>query len=193
MNKISKLLASVVLIALSASLPAQAAVETYKIDPVHSSIAFKVRHFFTPVPGSFGKFEGTIKVDRDNLENNSMEASIDAASITTANEKRDSDLKSENFFLVEKFPHLTFKGKSWKKTGENQFSVTGDLTIKDVTKSVILDVKLLGFGPGMRGAFLSGWEATTKLDRTDYGMTYGPGFIGNEVDVSITVEAVRQG
>ncbi|MGH8018101.1 MAG: YceI family protein [Opitutaceae bacterium] len=193
MMKSSLLLASIAL-AFAATSPSQAAVETYKIDPAHSSVGFKVRHFFTPVPGSFGKFEGTIKVDRDNLENSSIDATIDTTSIDTANERRDKHLRSDDFFLVETYPKITFKSTSWKKTGdENEFEVTGDLTIKDVTKSVVLNVDLLGFGPGARDAYISGWQAETELDRNDFGITYGPAVVGSEVDITITVEAARQG
>jgi polyisoprenoid-binding protein YceI len=171
---------------------ASAAVETYTIDPVHSSVAFKVRHFLTKVPGSFTTFSGTITVDRDNLENSSVEAVINVGSINTFNEKRDADLKSPNYFDADKFGTMTFKSTSWKKTGENQFDVTGNLTIKATTKEVVLKVTLLAFGPGMRGAQLSGWEATTTLSRLDFGVT-GPAMmgkaLGEEVSISITIEA----
>ena len=178
---------------LATAVPSGAAVETYTIDPAHSAVTFKVRHFFTPVPGSFGKFEGTIKVDRENLANSSVEATIDAASVDTGNERRDNHLKNEDFYLVSQYPTITFKSTSWKQgEGEDEFEVTGDLTIKDVTKSVVLAVKLLGFGEGMRDTYLSGWEAETEIDRRDFGVTYGTGVVGNDVDINITVEAARQ-
>ena len=96
---------------------ARAAVETYKIDPVHSSVGFTIRHFFTNVPGCFTKFAGTIAVDRDNLENSTVEATIEVPSIDTRVEMRDNDLRSDHFFDAAKFPAITFKSKSWKKTG----------------------------------------------------------------------------
>ena len=130
---------------------ASAAVETYAIDPVHSSVAFSVRHFLTRVPGHFAKFTGTITVDRDNLENSSVVAAIDVGSVSTDNEKRDDHLKSPDFFDAAKFDSITFKSTSWKKTGEGTFDVAGDLTIHGVTKPVVLKVDLLGFGPGMMG------------------------------------------
>jgi polyisoprenoid-binding protein YceI len=186
--------ALVALSALASGLtsPASAAVETYTIDPVHSSVAFKIRHFVSHVPGSFTQFNGTITVDRDNLENSSVDAVINVGSINTFNEKRDADLKSPNYFDADKFGTMTFKSTSWKKTGENQFDVTGNLTIKATTKEVVLKVTLLAFGPGMRGAQLSGWEATTTLSRLDFGVT-GPAMmgkaLGDEVSISITIEA----
>jgi polyisoprenoid-binding protein YceI len=171
---------------------ASAAVETYAIDPVHSSVGFSVRHFFTKVPGSFTQFSGTITVDRDNLENSSVAVSIDVGSVNTANEKRDNHLKSPDFFDAAKFGAITFKSTSWKKTGDSSFDVTGDLTIHGITKSVVLKVNSLGFGPGMMGAQLSGWDASVTLNRNDYGVT-GPAMLGtalgSDVAVSITVEA----
>ena len=176
--------------ALVASVRAD--VETYAIDPVHSSVAFSVRHFVSKVPGSFTKFAGTITVDRANLENSSVQATIDVGSVSTANEKRDGHLKTPDFFDFAKFPTMTFKSKAWKKTGEDTFAVTGDLTIKDVTKEVVLSVKLLGFGPGMQGAMLSGWEATTTLNKADFGVN-GPAMLGkalgNDVAITIGIEA----
>jgi polyisoprenoid-binding protein YceI len=176
--------------AFSLSSLTQAAVETYTIDPAHSSVGFNVRHFFTKVPGVFAKSNGTITVDRDNLEKSSVEATVDVASVNTREEKRDAHLKTKDFFLVEQFPTMTFKSKSWKKTGADTYDVTGDLTIKDKTKEAVLKVKSLGFGPGARGAQLSGWEATTTLDRRDFGVTYGQGVVGNDVDVVINIEAI---
>jgi polyisoprenoid-binding protein YceI len=171
---------------------ASAAVETYTIDPVHSSVGFSVRHFLTKVPGRFTQFSGTITVDRDNLENSSVSATIDVGSVSTYNDKRDNHLKSPDFFDVANFGSITFKSKSWKKTGDGTFDVTGDLTIHGVTKEVVLKVDLLGFGPGMMGAQLSGWDASVTLNRSDFGVN-GPAMLakalGNEVAVSITVEA----
>jgi polyisoprenoid-binding protein YceI len=191
MKLTSKILALAALGTGLASL-ASAAVETYTIDPVHSSVAFRIRHFVSKVPGSFTKFSGTILVDRDNLENSSVEATIDVGSINTFNDHRDADLKTANYFDADKFATMTFKSKSWKKTGDGTFDVTGDLTIKGVTKEVVLKTTLLGFGPGMRGAQLSGWEATTTLKKSDFGVT-GPAMLGTalgeEVAVTIGIEA----
>ncbi len=174
---------------LSLIAPARAAVETYKIDPVHSTVGFTIRHFFTKVPGVFTKFSGKIMVDRDNLENSSVEATIEVPSIDTRVEKRDDDLRSDHFFDATKFPAIVFKSKAWKKTSEDTFDITGDLTIHGVTKEVVLQAKSLGFGPGMNGAMLSGWEATTTLNRNDFGITRYPKLLGDDVPVTINVEA----
>ena len=191
MKLTSKILALAAVAAGLASA-APAAVETYAIDPVHSSVGFSIRHFLTKVPGRFTKFSGTIVVDRDNLENSSVSAEITMGSVDTDNDKRDEDLRSPNYLDAVKFSTMTFKSKSWKKTGDTAFDVTGDLTIHGVTKEVVLKVDLLGFGPGMRGAQLSGWDASVTLNREDFGVT-GPSYaskvLGTDVAVSISVEA----
>ena len=168
---------------------AQVVVETYEIDPVHTWVGFTVSHFFTKVPGYFSKVKGTIVVDRDHLANSTVEAVIEVASITTNTKMRDDDLRSTNFFAADQFPSMTFKSKSWKNTGNNTYAVTGVLTMKNVAKEVVLKVKSLGFGPGMNGAAISGWEATLTLDRRDFDITADQGAVGNKVDVLINVEA----
>ncbi len=168
---------------------AQAAVETYDIDPAHTWIGFTIGHFFTKVPGYFSKVKGAVVADRDHLSNSTVEATIEAASITTNTPMRDDDLRSASFFDVTKFPSVTFKSKAWKNTGSATYAVTGDLTIKGVTKEVVLTVTALGFGPGMKGAAISGWEVSTTLDRRDFDITADQSVVGNNVEVVIHVEA----
>lgn len=174
------------------AVAASAAVETYSIDPVHSSVGFHIRHFVSKVPGKFNKFSGTITVDRDNLEKSSAEATIDVGSLDTDNSKRDDHVRSSDFFDAAKYPTMTFKSTSWKKTGENTFDVTGDLTIKDVTKPVVLKVTSLGFGPGMGGMQLSGWEATTTINKKEFNVK-DPAMLdaalGDDVTITINIEA----
>lgn len=190
--KYSIRLLTLLALALGLTSAARAATETYAIDPVHSAVSFKVRHVFTNVPGRFTKFSGTITVDRANLENCTVAAAIEVGSVTTENAKRDGDLAKPDFFDVAKFPAMTFQSKSWKKTGEDTYDVTGDLTIRDVTKQVVLQAKLLGFGPGLMGAYVSGWEVSMTLNRHDYGVN-GPGWlgkaIGDEISITINIEA----
>ena len=179
-----------ILAVLGVATAASAAIETYVADPAHSSVNFGIRHFFTQVPGRFTKFEVTLQVDRDHLENNSVEAVIYIASVKTEAADRDAHLQKPEFFDAAKFPTMTFKSKTWKKTGDDTFDVTGDLTIKGVTKEVVLATKLLGFGPGMQpGSMLSGWQATTKLNRDDFGVSAFPKVVGADVDITINVEA----
>lgn len=180
------LIAALALLAIPAT---RAANETYTIDPSHSSVGFSIRHFLTKIPGSFGQFAGTITVDREHPAKNVVQATIEVPSIHTNDAKRDAHLQTGDFFLSERFPKITFKSKEWKATGENTFAVTGDLTIKETTKEVVLQVTFLGLGKGMDGKPISAWEATTKLDRRDFGITYGQGIVGNDVEVSISIEA----
>jgi polyisoprenoid-binding protein YceI len=169
--------------------------DTYKIDPVHSSISFKVRHFFSYVNGSFKKFEGTITVDPDHPEKSSVTATIDAASVDTQNEKRDEDLRSDHFFEVAKYPTITFKSKSVKQTGADSGDILGDLTMHGVTKEITLHVKFLGKGKGMGGKPISGWQVTPEpIKRSDYGLNWskmveGTAVVGEDVTVSIDIEA----
>ncbi|MGH8093058.1 MAG: YceI family protein [Chthoniobacterales bacterium] len=169
--------------------------DTYKIDPVHSSINFKVHHFFSYVDGSFRKFEGTIHVDPDHPEKSSVIATIDAASIDTRNEKRDADLRSDDFFDVAKYPTITFKSTSVKQTGPDSGDITGDLAMHGVTKQLTLHVKFLGKGQGMGGKAISGWQVSPDpIQRKDYGLNWsqmieGVAAVGGEVVVSIDVEA----
>jgi polyisoprenoid-binding protein YceI len=170
---------------------AEAAAETYDIDPVHTWVGFTIAHFFTKVPGYFGKLKGTIVVDRDHLENSTTEAVIEVASITTNTRMRDDDLRSTNFFAAAQFPVMTFKSKKWKSTGTGgeTYDVTGVLTMKSVANEVVLKITSLGLGPGMKGAAISGWEASVTLDRRDFGIAADQGIIGNSVDAVIHVEA----
>lgn len=192
MNNLTRLLLTAGL-SLGLFASTRAAVETYTIDPVHSSAGFTLRHMVSKFSGSFTKVTGTITVDRENLEKSSVQASVDVGSVNTANEKRDNHLKSGDFFDYPKFGTMTFKSKSWKKTGDDTYDVTGDLTIKDVTKEVVLKVTVLGFSPGMKpGTTLSGWEATTTLKKSEFGLG-GPAMLGkvlgDDVTVVLSVEA----
>ena len=189
MKQPSRLLA---LVALGAglALSARAAVETYVPDPAHSTVGFNIRHFFTKVPGTFTKYTATIKVDRENLEKSTAEATIDIGSVSTGQPKRDTHLQQPEFFDAAKFPTMTFKSKSWKKIDDKNYDVTGDLTIKGVTKEVVLKVTALGFGPGpMPGSQISGWEGATKLNRHDFGVSAFKGVVGDDVEITINVEA----
>lgn len=169
-----------------------AAVETYAIDPVHSSVGFTIRHFVSRVPGSFSKVTGTITIDRENLEKSSVDVVVDVNSVSTHNDKRDNHLKSPDFFDAAKYGTATFKSKAWKKTGTDTFDITGDLTLHGVTKEVVLNMTLLGFGPGPQGGQLVGWEGTTKLKKSDFGVL-GPAMlskaVGDDVTINLAVEA----
>lgn len=171
---------------------------TYEIDPAHSSVHFSVRHLMVSnVRGEFGKVSGTVKYDPQNPSNSSVEATIDASSIHTRDAQRDGHLKSADFLDVEKFPTLTFRSKRISvEPGGGK--VTGDLTVRGVTREVTLDVE--GPTPEMKdpwGKLRIGASATAKLDRKDFGVVWNSpmetgGFvIGDEVKVNIDLEIVR--
>ena len=176
-----------------ALLSTKAEVETYKIDPVHSSVNFEIRHFVSKTKGSFNQFEGTILFDAKDPSKSSVEATIQVPSVNTANEKRDAHLQEDDFFNAAKFPVITFKSTKWVAgDDDNEFEVTGLLTMLDVSQKVTLDVELLGIGPDMKGAQLSGWEIETELDRTEWGINGGKPAVGTDVDITINIEAIKQ-
>lgn len=168
-------------------------IEHYKIDPSHSSIKFSIRHFVAKTTGGFNQFEGSLTLNTDDLTQSKVDATIQVPSIDTANKKRDAHLQEDDYFDAAKYPAIRFTSTKWIEGDEkDRFKVTGDLTIHGVTKAVTLDVELLGFGEGMRGAYLSGWEATTTINRHEWGVSGGKPAVGDEVDITINVEAIRQ-
>ena len=174
------------------------AMDTFDIDPAHSSAGFKVKHLFSMVRGDFNDFSGTLQYDPQKPESAKVEITIQATSIDTHNERRDNHLRSADFFDVQTFPTITFKSTKVTPAKErNHFNVTGDLTIRGVTKSVVVDVEMLGFGPtdmGLRGGF----NATAKINRSDYGVKWnktletGGMLLGEEVTVEFPVEIAKR-
>jgi polyisoprenoid-binding protein YceI len=169
---------------------------TFKIDSVHSGVNFKVRHFFSKVPGKFSKFEGTIRLDEKNLAASGVEVTLDAKSVDTGNKGREEHLNGPDFFDTAKFPSITFKSTSVKvisqAPGATHLQVTGDFTMKGVTKSVILEVDLLGTGKGPRNTMLAGFSAKTTINRQDFGVSYGKGAVGDDVEIEIEIEAFHE-
>ena len=185
--------------AVSAFVLSQSALlaDTYVFDKAHSTMGFQVRHLFSKVPGKFDDFAGQIQFDDANPQNSTVEVTIKTASVDTGVDMRDKDLRSANFFDVEKYPEINFKSKSVKQTGEDTAEVTGDLSMHGVTKEVVLKVELLGKGAGPQGKTVSGWEAKTNLKRTDFGLTWnkmieGTQMVGDDVDIDLRVEADKQ-
>lgn len=168
--------------------------EKYAIDPVHSTVGFKVKHLFSYVSGRFDDVKGIIDVDPAMPENSSVEVTIATKSINTANTKRDDHLRSPDFFHVEKFPEMTFKSKKVVRTGDKTADVIGDLSLHGVTKEVVLKTTFLGKGKGMTGDLQTGWEAKTKIKRSDFGLTWsklieGVQVVGDEIDIELLIEA----
>jgi len=174
---------------------------TWDIDPSHSSAQFKVRHMMiTDVKGEFGKVTGVVNIDDTNVAKSTAEATIDATTINTREPNRDKHLKSPDFFDVEKFPTITFKSTSFKKTGDGRYSVGGDLTIHGVTKPVVLEVNAPDREvKDMRGTIKRGATATTRVNRKDFGLLWnkpveaGGVLVGDEVDITIDMELAKKG
>ena len=162
--------------------------QTFKIDPAHSRIAFKVRHLLGTAKGNFSKFSGTIVVDRDHPEQSSVEIRIAAASIDTGIAKRDEHLRAE-LFEVARYPDITFKSRRVKQTGTNSAEIAGDLTMHGVTREITLTVQLVS-NDGTR------WRVTTvPLRRSEFGLMFSKGAeaisgIADEVAVDIEIEAM---
>lgn len=193
MKKIISIFTIAVLAGLTAFKLAPDA-RSWEVDMPHSKIGFTVSHFFTPVDGKFSTFQSKVKFSPDDLEGSSVSFTIPVSSIDTDNEKRDNHLMSEDFFNVEKWPEITFKSSSFKKTGDNEFEVTGDLTIREVTKTVTAPFKLLGVKdhPMKKGSQVAAVSGSWKIDRTDYKVGVGDwaatAVVGDEVDIKFAFE-----
>ncbi len=191
-------LALPLLVAFVATLPAFAAVETYSIDKAHSEVSFQIRHLVTNVRGQFDDYNGVIKMDAEKPESSSVEFTIQAASINTFNADRDKHLRTPDFFDVEKFPTITFKSTSIKKTSASAYEVMGDFTMHGVTKPITLKVTFLGKVADPWGNTKAGFETAASLNRKDYGINWNKaldagGFIlGEEVKIAINLETGLQ-
>ena len=169
--------------------------ETYKFDPVHSTIGFSVHQYLGTTVGKFTKFEGDIDVDRDHPERSSVMARIDVRSINTGIAKRDGHLRSADFFNVAKYPEITFKSHTVRRTGENSADIIGDLTMHGVTKLIALQVKLVS--PISGETKRTRWTVTTEpLKRRDFGLMFGGpteavSGISQAVAINIEIEATR--
>ncbi len=173
-----------------AALPALAQ-DTYKIDPVHSEVSFKIRHLLAKTSGRFTKFGGTIKVDTADLSKSSVDVTIEVASLNTDNEARDKHLKTAEFFDLEKFPTITFKSSSVKEVAKGKLEVTGDFTLHGVTKKITFPITNAGTQPGMQpGSVVAGFiDGAVTINRNDFGIKTYPGALGDDVVISLNVEA----
>ena len=176
---------------------ARAAPQTYVLDPEHLSVGFMVTHVgFAKMLGLFRETEGSFVFDENEPSVRDIRATIDAASVFTDHEKRDEHLRSNDFLAVEQYPTITFKGVSAVKTGPRSGRVTGDLTLRGVTKPVDLEVvwNKSGAYPFGDGHYAMGISARTTIKRSDFGMTYALAgdLVGDEVDIILEFEAIRQ-
>lgn len=171
---------------------------TYVLDPAHTTIGFVARHaMVTKTRGKFEDFEGTITV-AENIADSKADVTIESASINTGNDDRDGHVKGDDFFAVEKYPELTFTATSFDVDEASNGTVTGDLTIKGVTKPVTLDVETEGLAEDPFGNTRFGFEATTKINRLDYGIDFnaplktGGVLVSEEIKIELEVSAIKQ-
>ncbi|MFW9209985.1 YceI family protein [Corynebacterium striatum] len=171
---------------------------TYVLDPAHTTIGFVARHaMVTKTRGKFEDFEGTITV-AENTADSKADVTIKSASINTGNDDRDGHVKGDDFFAVEKYPELTFTATSFNVDEAGNGTVTGDLTIKGVTKPVTLDVETEGLAEDPFGNTRFGFEATTKINRLDYGIDFnaplktGGVLVSEEIKIELEVSAIKQ-
>jgi len=180
-----------------AALPATA--QTWKIDSAHSTASFTVKHMMVSnVHGRFGKMEGTIVYDGQNLAGVKADVTIDATTITTDNEKRDAHLKSPDFFDVAANPTITFTSKRAEAVGKGRFKLIGDLTMRGKTKEVVLDVEGPTDPVTANNSQRVGATATTTINRQDFGVSWsrsidGGGYVvSDEVKITIELELIKQ-
>lgn len=205
MKTIKLLSSSLVLAGLVAILlPISAAAATWSVDPAHTEINFSVKHFFTPVTGSFGKWDVDLQYDAENPEKSTVTATIDVASINTKNDRRDGHLRSDDFFGAETHPTMTFESKKVEKVGENKLVAHGTLTIKGNEKPIDLTITHLGtkqIPPEMQEMLggskeVASFEATARIDRNDFEVGVGNWaatvVVGDQVDITILIEAHRR-
>ena len=183
----------IVVLSLILILPAAAQVQTWNIDPNHTAAQFSVRHLgISTVRGAFTNVSGSVQYDPSDPAKTTIEATIDANSVDTRVEKRDSDLRGPSFFDVAKYPALTFKSKRVEAAGSGKMKVVGDLTIHGVTKEVVLDVD----GPTApikdpKGNLHMGASATTTVNRKDFGVNGAGAAVGDDVSITIDMELLR--
>lgn len=180
--------------------PAVAGTTTWQIDPDHTSAQFAIKHLMvSTVRGTMGPVTGTVTIDDGDITKSSVTASVDAKGIDTRNQKRDDDLRSPNFLDVAKYPSLTFTSKKVEKVADGSYKVTGDLTLRGVTREVVLAVE--GSPTPMQDPFGNtklGGSATTRINRKDFGVNWnksldGGGLVvGDDVDITIDIELIKK-
>jgi polyisoprenoid-binding protein YceI len=188
-----------VAVALALAAVSAFAAETYVVDKAHSEAKFEVTHLVSRVSGKFNDVSGKITGDPADAAGSSVEFTIKTASIDTGNEGRDKHLRTPDFFDAEKFPEITFKSTAIKPTvKKGLYEVTGDLTMRGVTKRVTLPVEFRGFAKDPSGNTRAGFTAKTTLNRKDYGINWNRTFdeggvlLGDDVDVVVNIEAPKQ-
>ncbi len=171
----------------------------WAIDPTHSEVQFKVKHLvISTVTGSFKKFEGSVETIGEDFNGAKIEFNLDVASIDTNQEQRDGHLKSPDFFDAAEFPHISFKSTSFVKDGDEDYTLTGDLTIKGVTKSVTLEVEHGGIAADFYGNTKAGFDISGKINRKDFGLTWegvteaGAIVVSEDIKLHISIQLAKQ-
>ena len=171
---------------------------TWTIDPAHTEVGFSVKHLMiSTVRGRFADVRGTIQLAGDDVTQASVEAEIATASIDTRQEQRDTHLRSADFFEVEKYPTITFRSTRVERIKNDRYRIVGDLTIRGVTREVVLEGSDEGRGRDPWGGDRLAFSATTAIDRRDFGLTWnqaletGGVLVSNEIKISIDVQAVK--
>jgi polyisoprenoid-binding protein YceI len=172
---------------------------TYKIDTAHSEITFKVKHLMiTNVTGSFTKFDATLEADKEDFSDAKISFEAEVDSISTNNEQRDTHLKSDDFFAAEKFPKLTFTSTSFTKKSDDAYTLAGNITIRGVEKTIELAVEYGGTATDPWGQVKAGFEINGKINRKDFGLTWGAVteaggvVVSDEVKLHLAVQMIKQ-
>ena len=192
--KMLKFIVLLVFIAVSANAQTK-----WSFDKSHSNVGFSVIHLvISEVEGRFGSFDGTVITKSDAFEDSEIEFKVDVNSVNTDNAKRDEHLRSDDFFNSEKYPSMIFKSTSMKKVGDNRYKLKGNLTIRDITKPIELDVKLNGVIKDPRGNSKAGFKISGSLDRFDFGLKWnslmevGGAVVSKTVTLNLNVELKKE-
>jgi polyisoprenoid-binding protein YceI len=172
---------------------ASAAPQSFKLDPNHTFAVFRVNHLgYSTMIGAFNEISGQLTLDQDQLDNSTVEITLNTTSVDTNHQKRDDHLRSPDFFNAVEFPEMTFKSTSVKTTGDNTMEIAGDLTLLGETKPVTLEAVLNKVAehpiPSYNGVVVAGFSASTSLKRSDFGMNYALEGIGDQIDILLEAE-----
>jgi len=175
------------------------ATTNWTLDPMHSEVQFKVKHLvISTVTGNFKKFEGSAVTEGDTFENAQINFTLDVNSIDTKQEARDQHLKAEDFFNAAQYPNIKFESTSFKKASDDTYKLQGNLTVKDVTKPITLDVEHGGTATDFYGNLKAGFDVTGKINRKEFGLTWdgvteaGSIVVGEDIKLVISVQFAKQ-
>jgi polyisoprenoid-binding protein YceI len=167
--------------------------ETFRVDPVHACVWFRINHLnIANFYGRFNEIGGTFILDKNDSKACSLDMEVKTASIDTNNADRDKHLKAPDYFDAEKHPTITYKSRRFKKVSDTRYEVLGDLTLRGVTKPLIIRLEHTGSGQDPWGNYRAGIETTFTIKRSDFGMTAMPGALGDEVRLTVALEGIRQ-